>query len=132
MQENAQAQAPQSFDFVSLYGEKIMRLTVARRLGLGFGFAFAVLLSVAIFSLFSLGRLNSQINWMVDKDWRKVELSNEISFAANDVLRILAGMMYDTSHITEQKVLIQQDREQVAKNLEQLDKLIYMPKGQQL
>lgn len=117
---------------LAFMGEKVMRLTVARRLGLGFGLAFAVLLSVAIFSLFSLGRLNAQINWMVDKDWRKVELSNEISFAANDVLRILAGMMYDTSHITEQKALIQQDRERVAKNLEQLDRLIYMPKGQQL
>lgn len=109
-----------------------MHLTVAKRLGLGFGFAFAMLVGIAVFALISLGQLNAQINHMVDKDWRKVELSNEITYAANDVAHRLSAMMFDASHLQEHKGVIQQRRDLVVKNLEQLDKLVYKPKGQKM
>lgn len=109
-----------------------MRLTVARRLGLGFGFAFVMLVGVAVFGLMGLNHLNAQIGNMVEKDWRKVELANEISYAANDVAHILTAMMFDASRMAAQKEIILQRRALVVRNLEQIDQLIYKPKGQQM
>lgn len=109
-----------------------MRLTVARRLGLGFGIAFAMVVGVAALALVSLNRISAQMDLMVEKDWKKVTLATEISYAANDLARTLSGMLFDASHIAEQKVVFKQRRDLVVRNLELLDQLVYMPKGREM
>lgn len=109
-----------------------MRLTVAKRLGLGFGIAFAMLVSVATLALVNLNTIGAQVDVMVGKDWKKVTLANEISYAANDLARTLSGMLFDTSHISEQKAIFKQRRDLMVRNLDLLDQLVYMPKGREL
>lgn len=109
-----------------------MRLTVAKRLGLGFGIAFAMLVCMAALAWVSLNKISGQMDQMVDKDWKKIELANEISYAANDLARTLSGMLFDTSRLAEQKAIFKQRRDLVVHHLELLDQLVYMPQGRQM
>ncbi|HET7776897.1 MAG TPA: MCP four helix bundle domain-containing protein, partial [Azospira sp.] len=91
-----------------------------------------MLLAAVLVALQSLAQVNAQVEKMVEKDWQKVTMANDIANAANDVARIMFSLFHDTSRLTEQKQRILQHRDLVSQRLDTLEKLLYRPKGKQL
>src|SRR6185369_5437206 len=107
-------------------------MSVGGRLWLGFGLFFLMLLAASLVALAGLGRINEQIERMVEKDWKKVSMAGDISHAANDVARTMFSMFHDTSQLAAQKQQIQKHRDTVVERIESIEKIIYQPEGKRL
>jgi methyl-accepting chemotaxis protein len=109
----------------------IVKLTVAKRLTLGFG-VFVLMLALAVFQgLSRLDALNEMTERMVSKDWQKTVLAND----AIDLMNANARESFLLFHLAERKAAQQRmeaNKLAITQKLAALDGMLYKPEGKAL
>ncbi|OGS91486.1 MAG: hypothetical protein A2Z95_09380 [Gallionellales bacterium GWA2_60_18] len=104
------------------------KLTIAKRLALGFGLFFILVLVSALLGLNRLGSVNETLNRIVEKDWKKTVLAND----AIDLMNANARETFLLFHVTDHapvKQRIAANVQTITQKLDELEKLLYLPEG---
>lgn len=107
------------------------KLTVAKRLAIGFGL-FLLMLALAIFvGLSRLDTLNAMTERIVSKDWQKTVLANDAMalMSANARETFLLFHTYDRAPVLAR---IEKNRVSIGEKIEALEKLVYRGEGKAL
>ncbi|TXT40601.1 MAG: hypothetical protein FD135_1101 [Comamonadaceae bacterium] len=110
------------------------KLTVGKRLTLGFGSVLLLLAGMTALAIFQLGTLNADTNQIVDKDWVKAKLAmNALDNTRGSIARVFQ-LTAETDPAQASKA-----RERLAVNtkgfvepLDQLERLVLQPEGKNL
>ncbi len=104
------------------------KLTVAKRLALGFGLLSALLFVAIVLGLTRLGAVNDMMDRIVTTDWKKTVLAND----AIDLMNANARESYLLLHVQERGPVRQRiaaNVQTITAKLEELDKSLYKPEG---
>lgn len=104
------------------------RFTVAKRLTLGFGLFFFALLCSVVLGLSRLDAVNDMMDRIVDKDWRKAVLANEIMELMNANARS-TFLLFHTQAREPVQERIADNVQKISAKLDELDSLIYRSEG---
>ncbi|CAM5452745.1 hypothetical protein TMEC50S_02818 [Thauera mechernichensis] len=109
------------------------RMTIARRLGLGFGVLLALLVVAVVLGLSRLATVDEMIDRIVELEWQKTVLANGTMDLMNEQTRDTYLMFHvpDQDHPAIRNRITERVRA-IASLLEQLDKLVYHPEGKAL
>jgi len=106
----------------------MIKLTIARRLSLGFGLFFLMLLISVVLGLSRLDSVNDMMEQIISKDWQKTVLAND----AIDLMNANARETFLLFHTTDRSVVKQRiasNVQSITGKLGELDKLVYRPEG---
>ena len=106
------------------------RFTVAKRLTLGFGLFFLALLCSVVLGLSRLDAVNDMMDRIVDKDWRKAVLANEVMELMNANARS-TFLLFHTQAREPVQERIADNVQKISAKLDELDSLIYRSEGKQ-
>ncbi|MCX7174232.1 MAG: methyl-accepting chemotaxis protein [Proteobacteria bacterium] len=104
------------------------KMTIAKRLLLGFGMFFLMLLISVVLGLSRLDSVNDMMERIVSKDWHKAVLAND----AIDLMNANARETFLLFHVTDRgpvKQRIAANVQTITAKLDELDKLLYKPEG---
>jgi methyl-accepting chemotaxis protein len=104
------------------------KLTIAKRLTLGFGLFFILILVSALLGLNRLGSVNDMLSRIVEKDWKKTVLAND----AIDLMNANARSTFLLFHVDDRgpvKQRIAANVQTITQKLDELEKLLYLPEG---
>ncbi len=104
------------------------RLTIAKRLALGFGLAFLILLAAVVLGLSRLEAVNGMMDRIVTADWKKTVLAND----AIDLMNANARESFLLFHAQDRAIVkarIAANVQTITTKLEELDKLLYKAEG---
>lgn len=104
------------------------RFTVAKRLTLGFGLFFLALLCSVVLGLSRLDAVNDMMDRIVDKDWRKAVLANEVMELMNANARS-TFLLFHTQAREPVQERIADNVQKISAKLDELDSLIYRSEG---
>ncbi|MDP2795066.1 MAG: methyl-accepting chemotaxis protein [Sulfurisoma sp.] len=107
---------------------KLGKLTVAKRLALGFGVFFVMLVIAVALGLTRLDSVNDMLERIVSKDWRKTVLAND----AIGLMNANARETFLLFHVADRgpvKQRIAANVQTITAKLDELDKLLYKPAG---
>lgn len=107
------------------------KLTTAARLILGFGLVLALLIISNGLAFQRLSLLNTSVEGIVDRDWRRAALAGEIQGLANASTRTVLGLL----HTTERQPglqLIASNRDLITRKLDELEALTTEAEGRNL
>ncbi len=106
----------------------MIKLTIAKRLSLGFGVFFLMLLISVALGLSRLDSVNDMMDRIVSKDWRKTVLANDTIDLMNANARETFLLFYvaDRSPVKQR---IAANVHTITAKLDELEKLIYKPEG---
>lgn len=107
------------------------KLTVAKRLALGFGALVALLAMIAYLGMSRLAALNEMTDHLVNKDWQKAALANDSMNLMNTIARETLLL----PHLTDRKPVLQRIdgyRQKITAKIDLLDGLLYKPEGKVL
>ncbi len=104
------------------------KLTIARRLGLGFGLFFAMLVASVVLGLNRLETIESMMERIVEKDWRKTVLANDAIDLMNANTRE-TFLLFLTKDRAAVKQRIAANVKSITAKLEELETLLYKPEG---
>ncbi|MFO1321581.1 MAG: methyl-accepting chemotaxis protein [Burkholderiales bacterium] len=107
------------------------RLTIARRLTLGFGLFLAMLVAAIVLGLSRLSALEIIVERIVSKDWQKTVLANE-AMALMDANARETFLLFLPSDRTAAKARIAANVGAISRKLGALDELVYRPEGKAL
>ncbi|HEY9898709.1 MAG TPA: methyl-accepting chemotaxis protein [Pantanalinema sp.] len=107
---------------------------IGTRLALGFGSVLALMLVIIVTGLMGLAAANQALDKIANVDWIKSKLANEVIILADDSSRANLEMTLVTSpaELRARMDRIQANRGEIGSRLEELEKLIYAPKGKAL
>jgi len=106
----------------------MFKLTIARRLLLGFGLFFLMLLISVVLGLSRLDSVNDMMEHIVAKDWQKTVLANDSIDLMNANARETFLLFYATDR-NPLKQRIAANVQAITGKLAELDKLVYRPEG---
>jgi methyl-accepting chemotaxis protein len=104
------------------------RLTIAKRLALGFGIFFLMLLMSGVLGLLRLDSVNDLMERIVTKDWQKTVLANDVI----DLMNANARETFLLFHVADRGPVQQRiasNIKVISGKLDELEKLIYKPEG---
>lgn len=104
-------------------------LSIAGRLWLGAIVNFIVLIAIVAFAWSGLSQINQQVSKIVEQDWKKSALTNEIADAANEVARKVFLLLQDPENLTTYKADIGQQRQRVVDAVAKIETMIYAQRG---
>ena len=108
--------------------------TVRMRLTVGFGIVCGLLTLIVGMGLFSMGRMDSVVDTIVNDRVPKIDAAHTIELQANIQSIALRDMLLTSDPAERQRLgeVIRQARTAASKNYELLDRLIVLPKGKEL
>lgn len=104
------------------------KLTITKRLVLGFGLLFSLILISGVLGLSRLGSVNDILDRIVLKDWKKVVLAND----AIDLMNANARETFLLFHVEDAapiKQRITSNVSTITQKLDELDGMLYLPEG---
>jgi methyl-accepting chemotaxis protein len=105
-------------------------MKVGVRLGLGFGVLLVAAAFVGGMGVLRMGELNENIERIGQKDWNKARLAMEIDSRARDNAAKTGELfLADGEAAAKIRAGMEENKDAITKNLEQLDKLLYLPEG---
>ena len=113
---------------------KFTNLKVGARLGAGFAIVLALMVAITALSLFSLYKVQQQLDLVLGDRYRKVRLVNEINDLQNDISRVLRNTLIvaDEEEIASEFRRIEAARPRLAAALKELDGILVSAKGREL
>jgi methyl-accepting chemotaxis protein len=112
---------------------KFSNLKVGTRLTLGFGVLVVAMALVGGMGMLRMGQLNDNIDRIVQKDWVKARLAMEIDSRARDNAAKTGELfLVEGDAAAKVRAGMDENRAAITKNLEELEKLLYLPEGKAL
>ena len=104
-------------------------LSLAARLWFSAIVNLVVLVVIVGFAWYGMEQINQEVSKIVEKDWKKSVLANEISDAANDVSRKLLLLLQDPANLSVYKVDIGKQRQRVVDAMAKIESMLYVQRG---
>lgn len=104
-------------------------LSLAARLWFSAIVNLIVLVVIVGFAWSGMGQMNQEVSKIVEQDWKKSVLANEISDAANDVSRKLLLLLQDPANLSVYKADIGKQRQRVVQAMAKIESMLYVQRG---
>jgi methyl-accepting chemotaxis protein len=106
-------------------------MKIGVRLGLGFALVVVFLIAVATIGITRMNGINVITTKIINKDWVKAQLTNEIEVTANDNAKTNMQLFVVTDKAAVAKLLehIADNRKKVTDDMTQLEGLVYLAEG---
>ena len=109
-------------------------MRIGLRLGLGFSLVIALLVIIAALGINRMALLNDNVDNIVNDRYPKVEMANDVMLYIEEIgLAMRNSLIFsETEKIQEQIARIPDLRKRIGERMEQLDKVLTLPKGREL
>jgi methyl-accepting chemotaxis protein len=109
----------------------LKNMKIGVKLGLGFGLVLMLLASIIGIGIARMAVMNENTDRIVNKDWVKASLANEIGDLANDNAKASMELFLtsDKQAITRVQERIENGKKKMTDTIGQLEGLLYLPEG---
>jgi len=104
-------------------------LSLAARLWFSAIVNLIVLVVIVGFAWSGMGQINREVSKIVEQDWKKSVLANEITDAANDVSRKLLLLLQDQDNLSVYQADIAKQRQRVVDAMAKIESMLYAQRG---
>jgi methyl-accepting chemotaxis protein len=111
-----------------------MRLSLAARIFFGFFILILLLVLSSLFGIYALGRMNTNLNHIVDYSSSRIQRSERVRSLVLDIIRFQKNLLLSDSASEQKEILKQLDslQEQANTGLKELERLLESEEGRDL